>query len=76
MTDNCYVIDYNELFEIWADFDDEDASDDVKKLVGANGLGRFDAMSFIGFCYGYEKAVEKLKGISAGGKSNDYKPEN
>jgi hypothetical protein len=51
-------IDYEKLFEAWADFDDAQASDDVTRIIETNGLGPVDAVSFTAFCYGYEKATE------------------
>jgi hypothetical protein len=47
------------LFEIWADFDDAESPKEVMRLC--KGLGSIDAISFMAFCYGYERAVQKLK---------------
>ena len=55
------ALNYDDLFEIWADFDDEDSHKKVKRLIEEHGLGKYDAMSFMGFCYGYQKAM-KLRG--------------
>ena len=60
MTDNRRAIDYSRLFEIWADFDDAKSNNKVKRLIRKNGLGTYDAMSFKGFCYGYEEAMKRL----------------
>jgi len=61
MPNDINKINYNDLFEIWADFDDDDSNKKVKKLIVKHGLGQYDAMSFMGFCYGYEMAM-KLSG--------------
>jgi len=53
------TINYDDLFEIWADFDDDDSSNEVKKLIEEHGLGKYDAMSFMGFCYGYCMAMKQ-----------------
>jgi hypothetical protein len=50
---------YNSLFEIWADFDDADASVGARKLIEEHGLGPVDSVSLAAFCCGYEKALEK-----------------
>ena len=52
------TIDYNGLFEIWADFDDAKSNREVKGLIKEHGLGDYDAMSFMGFCYGYFMAIK------------------
>ena len=54
-------IDYGELFEIWANFDDTETDNEVLKLLNENGLGPVDAVSFAAFCYGYEKGVEEAE---------------
>jgi hypothetical protein len=51
----------NELFEIWAGFDDATASGEVLRVVEERQLGPVDCLSFYAFCYSYERAVEKLK---------------
>jgi hypothetical protein len=53
-------IDYNSLFEIWADFDDEKSPKEVKRLIEEHELSPMDTASFSGFCYGYYKAVQKI----------------
>ena len=55
-------INYDDLFEIWADFDDEDSQKKVKKLIEEHELGDYDAMSFMGFCYGYQTAMKQRGG--------------
>ena len=61
MPDNSGTINYSGLFEIWADFDDAKSDKEVKRLIEERGLGEYDAVSFTGFCYGYQKAM-KLSG--------------
>ena len=61
MPDNSSTVNYGDLFEIWSDFDDDESNKEVKRLVEEHGLGKYDAMSFIGFCYGYQTAM-KLSG--------------
>jgi len=56
-------INYNDLFEIWADFDDEKSPKEVKRLIEEHGLHQMDTFSFSGFCYGYYKAVQKMNGL-------------
>jgi len=53
-------INYNDLFEIWANFDDEKSPKKVKRLIEEHGLGPMDTFSFSGFCYGYFNAVQKM----------------
>jgi len=59
VTANEKEIDYNSLFEIWGDFDDAESPKEVMRIC--NGLGYIDTISFMAFCYGYEKAIEKAK---------------
>jgi hypothetical protein len=54
-------INYNSLFETWADFDDAEAPDEVVRHIDHSGLGPVDAVSFNAFCYGYERAVRKIR---------------
>ncbi|GHU97942.1 hypothetical protein FACS189483_05220 [Spirochaetia bacterium] len=54
-------IDYKELFELWGDFDDSAAANEVNQIIEDYGLGSYDAISFIAFCFGYEKAMENFK---------------
>jgi hypothetical protein len=49
------------LFNIWADFDDTEAPKEVIRICESYGLGITDAISFTAFCYGYEKAIQKIK---------------
>jgi hypothetical protein len=56
------TIDYENLFEIWADFDDADAPGEVNRLIDHSGLGPVDAVSFNAFCYGFYRAMRKIKG--------------
>jgi hypothetical protein len=61
MLKRAVTIDYGNLFELWADFDDAEAPKEVIRLCESNGLGDIDAISFMAFCYGYEKAVRKIR---------------
>jgi hypothetical protein len=54
-------INYMELFEVWADFDDADADSNIVQIIEEIGLGPVDAVSFISFCYGYEKAIQIIQ---------------
>jgi len=51
-------INYNSLFDIWADFNDEESPKEVMRLC--DNLGYMDAISFMAFCYGYSKAIQKI----------------
>ncbi|GHV40914.1 hypothetical protein AGMMS49546_15740 [Spirochaetia bacterium] len=55
------TINYSTLFELWGDFDDSEAADEVNEIVEDNGLGPFDAISFIACCFGYEQAMKKIR---------------
>jgi hypothetical protein len=55
--------DANDLFGIWAGFDDATARGGVLQAVEERQLGTVDAVSYLAFCYGYEKAVEKLREV-------------
>jgi hypothetical protein len=57
---NAFTIDYQNLFEAWADFDDAEAPGEVLRLIDHSGLGPVDAVSFNAFCYGYYRAVQKI----------------
>jgi len=61
MPNNTNTINYSDLFDIWVDFDEDESNTKVKKLVVKHSLRKYDAMSFMGFCYGYEMAM-KLSG--------------
>jgi len=52
-------INHQSLFDIWADLDDTESPKEVMRFC--EGLGNIDAISFMAFCYGYEKAVQKVK---------------
>ena len=52
-------INHQSLFDIWADLDDTESPKEVMRFC--EGLGIMDAISFMAFCYGYEKAVQKVK---------------
>jgi hypothetical protein len=54
-------INYNSLYDTWADLDDAQAPDEVLRLIDHSGLGPVDAVSFNAFCYGYERAVRKIR---------------
>jgi hypothetical protein len=58
---NAMNIDYQNLFEAWADFDDAEAPDEVIRLIDHSGLGPVDAVSFNAFCYGYYRAIQKIR---------------
>jgi hypothetical protein len=60
---NATAIDYQDLFEAWADFDDAEAPKEVIRLTETSGLGPMDAVSFNAFCYGYYRAIEKIKTV-------------
>ena len=51
-------INYDNLFELWADFDDADAGSDIVRLINDHGLEGVHSVSFAAFCYGYEKAIK------------------
>ncbi|GHT63704.1 hypothetical protein FACS1894110_02000 [Spirochaetia bacterium] len=55
------TIDYSKLFELWGDFDDSAAADEVNEIIEDNALGPFDAISFIACCFGYEQAMQKIR---------------
>jgi hypothetical protein len=63
MAKSAKTISVEGLFEIWADFDDSQAPKEVKRLIEEHGLGPADAASFSGFCFGFNKAVQKTRGI-------------
>jgi hypothetical protein len=46
---------------MWADFDDAEAPGEVIGLIETSGLGPVDAVSFNAFCYGYYRAIQKIK---------------
>jgi hypothetical protein len=54
-------INYENLFEVWADFGDAEAPDEVTRLIETSCLGPVDAVSFAAFCYGYERASQIAK---------------
>jgi hypothetical protein len=58
---NALIIDYQNLYETWADFDDVEASDEVTRLIETSGMGPVDAVSFNAFCYGFYRAMRKIK---------------
>jgi len=49
-------INYNGLYDMWADFDNAEAGIEVMQLVEKHQMQPLDAISFISFCYGYEAA--------------------
>jgi hypothetical protein len=55
------AVNYQNLYEAWADFDDVEAPDEVIRLIEYSGLGPVDAVSFNAFCYGYVRAMRKIK---------------
>jgi hypothetical protein len=58
------VISYQTLYELWVGFEDTEAPKEVIRIYESNGLGDIDAISFMAFCYGYEKAIQKNKGTT------------
>jgi hypothetical protein len=58
---NALTINYQSLFEAWADFDDAEAPKEVIRLIETSGMGPVDAISFNAFCYGYYRATQKIK---------------
>jgi hypothetical protein len=52
-------VNYADLFEIWADFDDAEAPDGVTRLIETRSLGPVDAVSFTAFCHGYEQRARR-----------------
>jgi hypothetical protein len=54
-------INYERLFEIWADFADDEAPAAVTELIDEKGLGAVDAVSFMAFCYGWRKALQTME---------------
>jgi len=52
--------DYEKLFELWRDFDDDDSPAEVKAKCGT--LMPFDEASFLGFCAGFAAAGKILNG--------------
>jgi hypothetical protein len=55
------IISYDKLFELWGDFDDSAAADEVNEIIERSQLGPFDAISFIACCFGYEQAMQKIR---------------
>jgi hypothetical protein len=53
--------DPNDLFGIWGNLDDVVASDKILRVVEEQQLGPKNSISYLAFCHGYEKAVEKLR---------------
>ena len=51
-------INYKNLFELWANFDDKYSVGEVTQMIETKGLGTMDAISFTAFCYGYEQALK------------------
>ena len=51
--------DYSKLFDIWADFDDEESPEVVK--AKCESLAPMDEVSFIGFCAGFTAAARLFK---------------
>jgi hypothetical protein len=56
------ILSLEDLFEIWADFEDSQSGKEVKRLIEEHGLGPIDAVSFSAFCFGFNKAVQKISG--------------
>ena len=51
--------DYNRLFELWSDFDDDNSP--VEVLTECLELGTYDSMSYKGFCAGFSAAAAMFK---------------
>jgi len=51
--------DYEKLFELWGDFDDEQVPEEV--MIKCGHLGRMDSISFKGFCAGFAAAARLLE---------------
>ena len=51
--------DYNRLFELWADFDDENSP--VEVLERCQELCTYDSISYKGFCAGFSAASAMFK---------------
>jgi len=51
--------DYEKLFELWLEFDDDDSPAEVK--AKSQTLAQFDMSSFLGFCAGFAAAGKILK---------------
>jgi hypothetical protein len=49
------------LFNIWADFNDEDSPPEVTTLVESKGLGPVDSVSFMAFCNAWEKSKRTME---------------
>jgi hypothetical protein len=49
------------LFEAWADFGDEDSPASVTSVIEDHGLGPMDAISFMAYCAGFQKAAGFFK---------------
>jgi chromosome segregation ATPase len=49
------------LFDIWADFGDEESPESVSKVLNARKLGPSDTISFIAYCAGFYKALQIFK---------------
>jgi hypothetical protein len=58
---NALSIDCQNLYEMWADFDDAEAPNEVTWLIETSGMGPVDAVSFSAFCYGFYRAIQKIK---------------
>jgi len=49
------------LFDFWADFDDEESQEAVMEVIDEHGLGNIDAVSFMAYCAGFQKAASFFK---------------
>jgi hypothetical protein len=49
--------DYEKLYEIWGDFNNEEAPKAVTEIIDNRQIGPVDAVSFMAFCHGYKKAM-------------------
>jgi len=61
--------DYEKLFELWGDFDDEESPEGVKALC-VSRLDLMDSFSFKGFCAGFAAAKMLQEGKPNGGKDS------
>jgi hypothetical protein len=55
------TINYTKLLELWSNFDDSVAADEVNDFIERNEMGPVDAVTLAAFCYGYEQAMQKIR---------------
>jgi 16S rRNA C1402 N4-methylase RsmH len=54
-------MDEEKLFELWADYGDEESPESVAKVIEDHGLRYFDSLSFMAYCAGFQKAASFFK---------------